>query len=295
MWAPEYEMDIGAHVFPTEKYRLVKDRLVSEGILNPDDLHRPTPVTSNDITRAHDREYVARVMDGRLSPMEERLLELPYSETLRDAFVLFCGGTLLAGRLALAREMAIHLGGGFHHAFADHGEGFCLFNDVAIAVRCLEHEGVIERSLVVDLDVHHGNGTAAIFEDVPEVFTFSMHQESNYPALKPPSDLDVGLADGVGDDRYLSVLDEHWPAILETHAPDIVFFLAGADPFREDQLGGLRLSFDGLRARDRRVLRACRQTGVPVVVLLAGGYALRREDTVEIHCNTVREAIASGG
>ncbi len=285
-------MDIGAHVFPTMKYRLVKERLLEEGTLEPAHLHRPRPLGIEELSLAHAPAYLERVMEGRLSPSEERLLELPFSEELRDAFLLFCGGTLTAARLALVRGVAVHLGGGFHHAFSDHGEGFCLFNDVAVAVRVLQEEGALEAVAVVDLDVHHGNGTAAIFQRDPRVFTFSMHQERNYPAIKPAGDLDVGLADGVGDEAYLSLMDEHLPRILEDHRPELVLFLAGADPFLEDQLGGLRLTIEGLRERDRRALEACRRTEVPVVVLLAGGYALRERDTVEIHCNTVREARA---
>jgi acetoin utilization deacetylase AcuC-like enzyme len=187
------------------------------------------------------------------------------------------------------------LGGGFHHAFPDHGEGFCLINDVAIAVRALRREGAIDRAIVIDCDVHHGNGTAAIFSGESEVFTFSMHQEHNYPAWKPPSDLDLGLADGTGDAEYLSLLDKQLPSTLEDHGPDLAFYLAGADPYREDQLGGLGLSLDGLRQRDELVLRLLGDAGVPVATVLAGGYALRTDDTVEIHCETVRAAARAMG
>jgi acetoin utilization deacetylase AcuC-like enzyme len=185
----------------------------------------------------------------------------------------------------------VHLGGGFHHAFPDHGEGFCLINDVAVAIRMLRRDRAVGRVLVVDLDVHQGNGTAAIFATEPEVFTFSMHQENNYPAWKPPSDLDLGLEDGVEDEEYLGLLERHLPDILDNHRPDLVFYLAGADPYAEDQLGGLSLTLDGLRRRDAAVFLSCRQVGTPVAVTLAGGYARREADTVAIHVATVQESL----
>jgi acetoin utilization deacetylase AcuC-like enzyme len=203
---------------------------------------------------------------------------------------LCAGGTLGTARCALSEGVAVHLGGGFHHAFPDHGEGFCLINDVAIAIAALRRDGVLGRALVVDLDVHQGNGTAAIFAGVPEVFTFSMHQESNYPAWKPPSDLDLGLEDGVKDEEYLALLSRHLPDIVDAHEPELAVYLAGADPYAEDQLGGLALTRDGLRRRDALVLETCRERDVPVAVTLAGGYARREADTVAIHVATVREA-----
>ncbi len=299
VWTPEYEADIGAHVFPTAKYRLVKERLLEEGTLGPADIRLPPPADTADLARVHTQEYLSRALEGALTPSEERLLEVPYSATFLRAFVLCCGGTTLAGRLALEEGIAVHLGGGFHHAFPDHGEGFCLFNDVAVAVEALRAEGAVDRVSVVDLDVHHGNGTAAIFRDEPRVFTFSMHQERNYPLVKPPGDLDAGLPDGMGDEEYLAALGRHLPRVLGSreeggHAPELVFYLAGADPFREDQLGGLKLTLEGLRKRDAMVLDGCRRRQVAVVTLLAGGYARRLRDTVEIHCGTVREALAQG-
>jgi acetoin utilization deacetylase AcuC-like enzyme len=207
-----------------------------------------------------------------------------------DAMALACGGTLLAGRLALEHGSAGHLGGGFHHAFADHGEGFCLLNDVAVAARVLLGEGRVGRVAIVDLDVHHGNGTASIFAGDPDVFTFSMHQERNYPADKPPSDLDVGLDDRTGDGAYLDALARHLPEALDG-SPDLVFYLAGADPYRDDQLGGLALTIEGLRRRDRMVLEAVQERGIPVAVVLAGGYAYRLEDTVRIHAATIEELV----
>jgi len=289
VWTPAYEVDIGVHVFPTAKYRLVKERLVAEGTLEPSRLHTPEPATREELLTVHRAGYLDRVLTGTLSPDEERRTELPYSTDLLRASLLCCGGTLLTARLALEAGVAVHLGGGFHHAFAGHGEGFCLLNDVAVGAAVMRGEGTVERVAVVDLDVHHGNGTAALFSHDPAVFTFSMHQERNYPLVKPPGDLDVGLEDGVGDARYLRLLADHLPAVL-AHRPGLVIYLAGADPYREDQLGGLRLTMEGLRLRDRMVLEGCRAAAVPVAVVLAGGYAFRESDTVEIHCNTVREA-----
>jgi acetoin utilization deacetylase AcuC-like enzyme len=290
VWAPEYEMEIGPHVFPTVKYRLVRDLLVEEGTLREADFLVPAAAPHEDLRLVHTPGYLRRALGTGLTTAEERLLELPFSEALRDAFILSCGGSTLAARAAMETGVAVHLGGGFHHAFADHGEGFCLLNDVAVAVESARAEGGLDRAAVVDLDVHHGNGTARIFRDEPRVFTFSMHQERNYPFAKPPGDLDLGLDDGLGDEGYLALLRKHLPPILDGHAPQLVMYLAGADPYRQDQLGGLRLSMEGLRERDRIVLGGCRRRGIPVVVTLAGGYAARLEDTVEIHANTVREA-----
>lgn len=290
---PAYEVDIGAHVFPTRKYRLVRERLLAEGTIADADIVMPESATDEDVLRVHTSEYVQKIETDALTIQERLVLEVPFSRELREAMWLCAGGTILAGHLALQRRRAVHLGGGFHHAFPDHGEGFCLINDVAIAVRRLEAEGAIERTAVVDLDVHHGNGTAAIFRNDERVYTFSMHQQHNYPFWKPPSDRDVGLPDGIGDADYLDLLHRHFEDILNAHRPDIVFYLAGADPYREDQLGGLGLSIDGLARRDATVFRLCEEPGVPVAVTLAGGYALDPDDTLEIHCNTVRAAAGS--
>jgi acetoin utilization deacetylase AcuC-like enzyme len=203
---------------------------------------------------------------------------------------LCAGGSILAGRLALERGLASHICGGFHHAYSDHGEGFCLINDVAIAIRAMISDGLIERAMVVDCDVHQGNGTAAIFAGDPAVFTFSIHQQHNYPPYKPPSDLDIGLENHTGDDEYLGLLDIHLPEIVRKHEPQLAFYLAGADPYRHDQLGGLDLSIQGLRERDEKVINVLREAGVAVATTTAGGYAISISDTVEIHCNTVRAA-----
>ena len=290
VWTEAYEVDIGPHVFPTRKYRLIVERLLSEGTLAEHEILRPSPASDGDVALVHTPSYLAKIKNGTLSPQEELILEVPFSVELRDAMWLCAGGSLLTARRALADGIAVHLGGGFHHAFPDHGEGFCLINDVAIALRAVISNGEIERGAVIDCDVHHGNGTAAIFAGDAAVFTFSMHQEHNYPAWKPPSDLDIGLEDGATDQHYHDALRLHLPRLIERHHPQLVFYLAGADPYREDQLGGLGLTMAGLRERDRLVFEILQQAGVPVAVTLAGGYARHQSDTVEIHCNTVREA-----
>lgn len=318
VWSSAYEVDIGAHVYPTEKYRLVRERLLETDVVREGHFVEPDAATPEELLRAHTAEWVETVERGTLTPREEFRLEVPFSGALRDAMLLACGGTALALRTALGTaadrsatspdrsatspdesepgnrtrgRVAVHLGGGFHHAFADHGEGFCLLNDVAVAATAVLAEGRAERLAVVDLDVHQGNGTAAIFADEPRVFTLSVHQERNYPFPKPPSDLDLGLDDGTGDEAYLGALREHLPRVFDEHRPDAVLYLAGADPFREDQLGGLALTRTGLRARDELVLRSAREAGTAVAVLLAGGYARRLEDTVGIHTDTVRAAV----
>ena len=207
---------------------------------------------------------------------------------------LSCGGTLLTARSALEDGVAVHLGGGFHHAYAGHGEGFCLYNDVAVAVRALRAEDVVERVAVVDLDVHHGNGTAAIFAEDDDVLTFSMHQQNNYPSLKPPSDLDVGLPDGTEDADYLDLLDRALGDVLGEPAPELIVYLAGADPYEHDQLGGLTLTLGGLRRRDRMVLERAGERRIPIAVLMAGGYAYELNDPVSIHGATVEEAVRVG-
>lgn len=290
VWDESYEVDIGPHVFPTAKYRLVRDRLLEEGTIAETDVVRPDPATDEEVGLVHTADYVRKITSGALSPVEQTTLEVPFSSELRAAAWTCAGGSVLTARLALERGVAVHLGGGFHHAFPDHGEGFCLIHDVAVAIQVLRRSRSIGRAVVIDLDVHHGNGTAAIFAREPDVFTFSMHQQNNYPAWKPPSDLDVALPDGTGDGNYLALLERHLPEILEAHRPELAFYLAGADPYEQDQLGGLRLSLEGLWRRDKLVFEHCRRARVPVAVTLAGGYALRPEDTIEAHCGMVRAA-----
>lgn len=291
VWDPSYEIDLGPHVFITAKYRLTRERLLREGIVTEEHFVRPVPATREELARVHTAEYLRRIDENDFSFAERLQLEVPFSEEGRAAMILSCGGTLLAARLALEHGAAGHLGGGFHHAYADHGEGFCLLNDIAVAARALVAEGAAAHVAVVDLDVHHGNGTASIFADDPAVYTFSMHQENNYPADKPPSDLDIGLADGVGDQEYLDLLEEALPRVLGDSRAELVLYLAGADPYRDDQLGGLRLTLEGLRLRDRMVLAGVRDHDIAVAVVLAGGYAHRLDDTVAIHAATIEELV----
>jgi acetoin utilization deacetylase AcuC-like enzyme len=293
--SPAYYANIGLHVFPMEKFRLLREEVVRRGLVADAEILVPVPATPEQVLRVHDREYVEKLLHGRLSALEEAILEIPYSRQLVDASFLCAGGSILAARLALERGAGINLGGGFHHAFPDHGEGFCVFHDVAIAIRALMEEKRIRRAAVIDVDVHQGNGTAAIFRDDPAVFTFSIHEEDNYPAIKPPSDRDVGLETGADGATYLAAL-EHWvPWILDRHRPDLVAYVAGADPFEEDQLGRLRLTREDLRRRDRLVIGSCAKAGVPVAAFLAGGYARRLEDTVAIHADMVEEAFGAVG
>lgn len=293
VWHEAYEVDIGPHVFPTAKYRLVLDRLREAGVLDRALLREPEPASDEDILLVHGVRWVEAFASGTLTARERITLEVPWSEALVRASWLCAGGSILTARLAREAGVAVHLGGGFHHAFPDHGEGFCAINDVAVAIRVLQRDGDIERAIVIDLDVHHGNGTAAIFAGDPSVFTLSFHQERNYPWPKPPGDLDIGLEDRTGDEEYLALVERHMPAALERSRPDLAVYLAGADPYREDQLGGLGLTLRGLRERDGRVLGELVGRGIPAAVCLAGGYAFRREDTISIHAGTVEAALAA--
>lgn len=289
-YTPRYYADIGeGHVFPIRKFELVRDRLLAEGTLAPSEIVEPRPAEIEDVLLVHTEDYVTRLRAGALTPREIRRLGLPWSKALVRRSFLAAGGTLSAARAALGAGVASNLAGGTHHAFPDHGEGFCVLNDVAIAIRVLARERLITRAAVVDCDVHQGNGTASIFESDPSVFTFSMHGAKNYPLFKTRSSLDVELADGTGDEEYLETLARNLPRVFE-HRPDIVFYLGGADPFEGDKLGRLSLSVAGLRERDETVLRTCRETGTPVATVMSGGYAADINDTVEIHCNTIRAA-----
>lgn len=293
VWDPSYEIDLGPHVFITAKYRLTREHLLGNGTVEEVHFVAPTPARREDLLLAHTEEYLRKIDEDAFSAGERFLLEIPFTAEVRDAMTLACGGTLLSCRLALEHGAAGHLGGGFHHAYADHGEGFCLLNDGPVALLTLIEEGTIGRGAIVDLDVHHGNGTASILAGNESVFTFSMHQENNYPAHKPRSDLDVGLDDGTSDEEYLSALETALPTVLDDFAPDLVLYLAGADPYLEDQLGGLALTTDGLRRRDRMVFAEVRRRGISIAVVLAGGYAIRLEDTVSIHAATIEELIAA--
>jgi acetoin utilization deacetylase AcuC-like enzyme len=291
--APGYYADIGSHVFPMRKFKLIREEIVRRGLLRDEEFAAPEPATVEQVLRAHDRAYVEKLLHGRLSALEEAVLELPYSKQLVEASFLGAGGSVLAARLALERGIGINLAGGFHHAFPDHGEGFCVFNDVAIAIRDAQAERRIRRAAVIDVDVHQGNGTAAIFADDPTVYTFSIHEEQNYPAVKPPSDRDVGLDSGTEGGPYLAALRRYVPEILERHQPELVAYVAGADAYEQDQLGRLRLTRADLRERDRIVFGECATRGIPAVAMLAGGYAVHVEDTVAIHADMVEEAFAA--
>jgi acetoin utilization deacetylase AcuC-like enzyme len=287
-YTPRYYADIGeGHVFPIRKFELVCRRLLAEGTLRAEDLFEPQPAAIGDVLLVHTDDYVTRLRAGALTEREVRRLGLPWSKALVRRSFLAASGTLNAARFALKDGVGSNLAGGTHHAFADHGEGFCVLNDVAIAARALRRDGLVGRVAVVDLDVHQGNGTATIFAADPTVFTFSMHGAKNYPLFKARSTLDVELADGTGDEEYLRALAENLPRVF-AHQPDLVFYLGGADPYAGDKLGRLSLSVAGLRARDEFVLRECRVRGAPVATVMSGGYAANIEDTVEIHCNTIR-------
>jgi len=280
-----------AHPFPIAKFTLLKNRLLAEGVLAHTDIVEPEPVDLQTLQMVHTPEYLNKLELSGLSGAEQRRLGLPWSDALWLRSRLAAGGTVLAARMALRHGLAGNLAGGTHHAFADHGEGFCVLNDVAIAIAKLRAERAIDRAVVIDLDVHQGNGTAAIFERVEEVFTFSMHGERNYPAAKMRSNVDVGFKDGVGDDEYLAALDRHLPAVLDGSAADIAFYLAGVDVAAGDRYGRLNLSEAGIRARDRRVVQSVRGRGLPMTIVLGGGYAGTRERTAELHAHAFREAV----
>ena len=285
-----YNLDLGPPVFPAFKYRLIRDGLVAEGIANTADILSPEPASDEDVLRVHTAEYVDKLKTDSLSASERMRLELPFSQRVIDAFWLAAGGSILAARCALHDGFGVNIGGGFHHAFPGHGEGFCMLNDVAIAARRMQADGAAARVMVVDADVHQGNGTAYIFANDSSVFTFSIHQERNYPVPKPPSDLDINLEDGTGDEEYLRELRRGLDESFSRFAPDLILYVAGADPYREDQLGGLTLTIAGLRQRDELVFAEARRGGVPVAITFAGGYARNTEDTVRIHMNTVLAA-----
>jgi acetoin utilization deacetylase AcuC-like enzyme len=323
IYSDDYYLPIGQHVFPAEKYKRVHDQLIESGVADASDFLTPQLASDQDILLVHTPAYVEKLKTGTLSAREELELEIPYSPELVKAFWLAAGGSILAADCALKDKIAVNIGGGFHHAFPDHGEGFCMIHDVAVAIRRMQRDNKIRTAMTVDCDVHQGNGTAAIFagtrtasqplpssapavlgRSIPsaaiqssrvhmrgahagDVFTISLHQENNYPPYKPPSSIDVDLPDGITDDDYLAWLDNALSSGLRQFTPDLICYIAGADPYREDQLGGLALTIEGLKRRDELVFRVAIAQGIPVMVTYAGGYAQRVEDTVTIHCNTV--------
>lgn len=287
-----YDTDFEGHIFPVQKYRQIYDRIVASRLIEHFVLIEPSPASREDLLLVHDDRYVMDFMESAHTP---RMLssELPVSDSIRDFFLLTTGGSIVAVKEGLERGVGINLGGGFHHAFPDHAEGFCYVNDIAVAIRRARVDRLLRKALVVDCDVHQGNGTAVIFADDPDVFTFSIHQENNYP-LKQRSDLDIGLADHVGDEEYLERLRTTVPNLLTQHEPELVFYVAGADPYRGDQLGGLALTKEGLRRRDELVIGEARQRGIAVAIAFAGGYAYQEEDVPDIHFETCRVAIELG-
>jgi acetoin utilization deacetylase AcuC-like enzyme len=315
VYSPHYYLPIGTHVFPAEKYRRVYEQLLATGAAEAADFLEPQPASDDDVLLVHTPAYVHKLKTGTLSASEEMQMEVPYSPELVRAFWLAAGGSILAAQKALDDGIGFNIGGGFHHAFTDHGEGFCMIHDVAVAIRRLQRDGKLRRVMTVDCDVHQGNGTAAIFAGarvptrllpsvaVPmtapkaqaqvrhahdgDVFTISLHQHNNYPVWKPPSSIDVDLPDDIGDEDYLAWLDHALSSGLRNFSPELICYVAGADPYREDQLGGLALTIEGLKRRDELVFRVAHARNIPVMVTLAGGYARKLEDTVTIHCNTL--------
>jgi len=285
-----YDLNLGHHVFPSEKFRLIRERLLADGFATAEDFVRPEPAPDEDLMLVHDRGWVKRLKTGTLSYEEILQLEIPYSPEMVRGFCLAAGGTTLAAHLAMEKGVGYNVGGGFHHAYPDHGEGFCAINDIAVAIRKLQHEQKITRAMVVDCDNHHGNGTAAIFARDPSVFTLSIHQYNNYPAFKPPSSVDVHLNDGVGDEEYLERLAAAYRFPMHGFHPELLVYVAGADPYREDQLGGLDLTIEGLKRRDTLVIETALREGAAVVIVLAGGYAINIQDTITIHSNTAKAA-----
>jgi acetoin utilization deacetylase AcuC-like enzyme len=279
------------HPFPMSKYRLTRDRLLADGTISHWHLTEPAMAKDEDILLVHEPSYWLRCVRGQLARQEIRRIGFPWSEALVRRSRAAVQGTILAARSALLDGIASNLAGGTHHAYPDHGEGYCVLNDIAIAIRVLQRDRLVRRVAVIDCDVHQGNGTAAIFYRDPDVFTFSMHGEKNFPARKEQSTLDLHLPNGVGDEEYLTILERHLSQILDGFRPEMVFYQAGVDPYERDQLGKLKLTIDGLRRRDQFVLESCRQRRLPVVTTMGGGYANPIGATVEAHCNTVRVAI----
>ena len=318
VYSEKYFLPIGEHVFRADKFRLIHERLLRENAADESDFISPAPASESDVLLVHSPHYINKLMEGSLSVREELQMEIPYSPEVVDAFMLHTGGSILAAERALQDGVGVNIGGGFHHAFPDHGEGFCMINDFAVAIRVLQKRGAIRRAMTVDCDVHQGNGTAFIFgsaaakaNSLPsgsasvfvqprsgtlstgpckDVFTVSLHQENNYPFVKPASSIDVNLPDGCGDDEYLAWLDNALSSALRQFDPELICYVAGADPFAQDQLGGLNMTIEGLKRRDELLFRVAQARRIPVMTTFAGGYANNVEDTVTIHCNTVRAA-----
>jgi acetoin utilization deacetylase AcuC-like enzyme len=293
LYSDRYVLDLPAHhTFPIQKYRLIREQLLGEGTLSAEGLLEPTLVAPPDVRLVHTQEYWDRLTSGTLPESAIRRMGLPWSEALVQRSRASVQGTLTAARIAIREGVAINLAGGTHHAFPDRGEGYCVLNDIAVAIRCLQRDTWMQRMAIIDCDVHQGNGTAAIFAEEPDVYTFSIHGANNYPLVKVAGSLDIALPDGTEDEEYLRALEPVIPQILTEFRPGLVFYLAGVDPHERDRLGRLRLTHEGLRRRDESILQACRAAAVPVAITLGGGYGQNIRDTVEAHCNTVRAARA---
>jgi acetoin utilization deacetylase AcuC-like enzyme len=287
-YSPYYYADIGeGHVFPIRKFELVRDLLLSEGTISAEEIVEPPPARREDLHLVHTEDYISRLVEGTLTSKEIRRLGLPWSPSLVRRSFHAISGTIEAAKRAVQTSIASNLAGGTHHAYPDRGEGFCVLNDVAVAIRVLQREKLAERFLIIDCDVHQGNGTAFIFRDDPAIFTFSMHGAKNYPLHKESSSLDIELADGTGDTEFLDTLEQALPRIF-LHNPDVIFYLGGADPYEKDKLGRLCLTKQGLIERDQMVLEFAREHQTAIVTTMSGGYAAEITDTVEIHANTIR-------
>ena len=275
------------HRFPMPKYMLLHQRVREAGIIQAQDLLEAPPATDEEILRVHTVEYWNKVVTGTLSEKETRRIGFPWSPAMVERTRRSVGGTLQASRTALQEGFGANLAGGTHHAYADHGEGYCVLNDVAVAARAMQVEGRVARIAIVDLDVHQGNGTASIFRDDPTVYTFSMHGAKNFPFHKEPSTLDIALPDGCGDEAFLEALQGGLATVIEQSHADLILYIAGADPFEDDKLGRLSLTKAGLLARDRLVFERCQDAGLPIAIVMGGGYARQIDDTVDIQFNTI--------
>ncbi|MFC1520833.1 histone deacetylase [Elusimicrobiota bacterium] len=276
-----------------QKYRLIAEALVSTGIIKKSWIREPKAAHDKDILLCHTKEWFDKIKNNTLEIEDELRLELKMSPEFAMACILCCGATTQACQQALENSVGIHIGGGFHHAFPDHGEGFCALNDMAIAIMAMQKKGGIKKAAVIDLDLHQGNGTAYIFRNDPDVFTFSMHQQNNYPAIKPRSDLDIGLEDGTEDEQYLEILEKALKQVLNKHKPQMIVYQAGSDPYKEDVLGGLNLSMEGLKKRDEIVFFEAQKRHIPCAVTLGGGYSKNLADGIKIHINTISAALKS--
>lgn len=287
VYSPKYEVSLGEHVFVTKKFRLIKEKLISLGVANEKDFIQPTFASREDITLVHTEKYYNKIINLKLNSQEIIKLEIPLTKEIAEASLICCGGTILASNISLENGVGIHIGGGFHHAYPDHGEGFCIFNDIAVAIKKLKKEKKIKKALVIDCDLHQGNGTAFIFKNDKDTFTFSMHEEDIYPYPKEKSDYDIGLQPYTTDDEYLSLLGDALSKITKFFSTELIVYQAGADPFCEDQLGSLKLTKEGLISRDKLVYDYSKRLNVPIVLTLGGGYAQNIFDTVDIHTNTI--------